>query len=134
MRKARNLALGVIFAAVSATCIAQTVGVARTEVLKSAISIPDHDAIVSRVDIAPKGQLALHTHPGDEIAYVNSGVITVLEAGEPDHKVAAGASFIIKEGTIHGVKNEGDIPVQLITVHIVTKGKPLATPAAVSAK
>lgn len=131
MRKARNLALGLIFAAVSSAGIAQTVGVSRTEVLKSAISVPNHDAIVSRVDIAPKGKLAWHTHPGDEIAYVDSGVITVLEAGVPEHKVAAGASFIVKAGTVHGVRNDGDVPVQLITVHIVENGKPLSTPAAV---
>jgi len=121
--------LGIAFAAVASTSFAQTVGVTRTEVLKSDISVPGHDAVVSRVEVAPGGKLAWHTHPGDEVAYVESGVITVLAAGKPDKKVSAGAGFVVLAGTVHGVRNDTGTPVQLITVHIVENGKPLSTPA-----
>ena len=42
--------------------------------------------------------------------------------------MAAGDGFQIQAGVPHGGKN-GDKPVTLVSVYVVEKGKPLATPA-----
>jgi mannose-6-phosphate isomerase-like protein (cupin superfamily) len=44
--------------------------------------------------------------------------------------IEAGGGFVVPAGLVHSAKNEGTSPVLLITVHVVDKGKPLATPAA----
>lgn len=129
MRKARHLILGVLFAATASVCLAQSVGVSRTEVLKADVSVPGREAVVSRVAVQPGGKLAWHTHPGDEIAYVESGMLTVRVAGKREQMLGAGESFVVPAGIIHSVRNDGSVPVQLVTVHVVHKDKPLATPA-----
>ncbi|MCY0386706.1 cupin domain-containing protein [Robbsia sp. Bb-Pol-6] len=129
MKTARHLIMGMLLTASASVCLSQTVGVTRTEVLKSDISVPGREAVVSRVTVLPGGKLGWHTHPGDEIAYVESGALKVLVAGNPEREVASGGSFVVPAGAIHGVRNDGNVPVQLVTVHVVRKGEPLATPA-----
>lgn len=130
MRKAKRFVLGIVFVAASSACLAQNVGVDRKEVLKADVSVPGREAVVSRVEVAPGGKLGWHTHPGDEIAYVESGVLMVSVAGKPEQTVAAGSAFVVPAGTVHSVRNAGDLAVRLVTVHVVQKDKPLATPAA----
>jgi len=115
------LAAGVLFA--------QTSGLTRTVVGKGDVSVPGREAVVARVDIAAGGIAGWHTHPGDEISYVSEGEVTVMVAGQPDRKVAAGQSFVIPAGTVHNARNEGAAPSRLVGVYVVDKGKPLASPA-----
>lgn len=133
MKKARQLVIGIMFAVSASACLAQAVGVTRAEVLRADLGEPGSEAVVSRVDVQPGGKLGWHTHPGDEIAYVESGVITVLAAGKPAREVGAGDSFVVPTGAIHGVRNDHDVPVRLVTVHVVRKNQPLATPASAPA-
>ncbi len=121
---------GTLLAACAMTCMAQTTGVTRTEVLKGDVSVPGRDAVISHVTIVPGGKLGWHTHPGDEISYVEAGVLTLLVDGRPTETLAAGQGFIVPAGVAHGARNDGTAPVELVTVHVVDKGKPLATPAA----
>ena len=129
MKKLKHFILGILFIAASSACMAQNSGVSRTEVMKADVSVPGREAVISRVEIAPGGRLGWHTHPGDEISYVESGVLTLLVAGKQERKVGAGGGFVVPAGTVHSAKNDGTAPVQLITVHVVDKDKPLATPA-----
>jgi quercetin dioxygenase-like cupin family protein len=96
--------------------------------------VPGRQAIVSRVEIAPGGKLDWHTHPGDEISYVASGVLTLSVAGKQPQKVGAGGGFVVPAGAVHSARNDGTVPVELITVHVVDKDKPLATPVAAPAE
>ena len=57
------------------------------------------------------------------------GEAQLLVGGQPPCTVKAGESFVVPAGTVHDVVNEGSVPVRLIGVHGVEKGKPLATPA-----
>ncbi|HEY1995896.1 cupin domain-containing protein [Paraburkholderia sp.] len=130
MKQAKYFVVGILFIAASSVCLAQNTGVSRTEVIKADVSVPGREAVVSRVEIAPGGKLGWHTHAGDEISYVESGELTLLVAGKPEQKIAAGGGFVVQAGAVHSARNDGTLPVQLITVHVVDKGKPLATPAA----
>ena len=134
VKKSKHFILGILFIVASSACVAQNSGVNRTEVMKADVSVPGRQAVISRVEIAPGGKLGWHTHPGDEISYVESGVLTLSVAGKPEQKVRAGGGFVVPTGTVHSAKNDGTVPVQLITVHVVDKDKPLATPAAAPAE
>jgi mannose-6-phosphate isomerase-like protein (cupin superfamily) len=70
-----------------------------------------------------------HTHPGDEISYVLEGHAELLIDGQPPRIVKAGESFVFPAGIVHDAHNAGDVPIRLIGVYVVEKGKPLATPA-----
>lgn len=108
---------------------AQNPGLTRTIVTKGDVSVPDREAVIARVEVAPGGVAGWHTHPGDEISYVSEGEATLMIAGQPPRKVAAGEGFVIPAGVVHNAKNDGATSVKLVGVYVVEKGKPLASPA-----
>jgi len=84
---------------------------------------------VARVEV-PAGVFAgRHTHFGEEISYVIEGEVEVLIENKAPLKVKAGESFFIPSGAKHDAHNAGTVPVKLVGMYLVEKGKPLATPA-----
>jgi len=108
---------------------AQASGLKRELVQKADVSVPNREAVVARVEVMPGTMAGRHSHPGDEIGYVLEGEGEVLVDGEPSRKVKAGDAFVISAGKIHDARNSGNVPMKLIVVYVVEKGKPLATPA-----
>lgn len=115
--------------AVAGGLFAQASGLTRTLVGRADVSIPGKEAVVARVEVAPGARAGRHTHPGDEISYVQEGLVELLVDGQAPRVVRAGESFVIPAGTVHDAHNTGDAPVKLLGVYVVEKGKPLATPA-----
>jgi len=115
-----------VFAGVLA---AQAPGLTRTILQKADASIAGYEEIVARIEVAAGGVAGWHTHPGDEIDYVTEGEGELLIAGQPPRKVVAGDAFIIPAGTPHNARNTGSVPIKVVGVFIVEKGKPMASPA-----
>ena len=69
-----------------------------------------------------------HTHPGTEEAYFLEGGGTFGMAGQPDRAVKAGDNFQVPMATPHFVQN-GPAKTRVLSVYIVEKDKPLASPA-----
>ena len=109
--------------------MAQNPGITRTIVTKADVSVPNREAVVARVEIAPAGVAGWHTHPGDEISYITEGEATLMIAGQPPRKVTAGEGFVIPASVVHNARNDGATAVRLVGVYVVEKGKPLASPA-----
>ncbi len=109
--------------------MAQNSALTRTIVVKADVSVPNREAVIARVEVAPGGVAGWHTHPGDEISYVTEGEATLMIAGQPPRKVAAGQGFVIPAGVVHNAKNDSATAVKLVGVYVVEKGKPLASPA-----
>jgi quercetin dioxygenase-like cupin family protein len=123
-------ALAAVLACVAAVGVsAQGSGLTRTVLNKADVSVPGREAVVVRIDIAPDGRAGRHTHPGDEISYVQEGQFELLVDGQPPRVYKAGESFVVPAGTVHDAHNIGDAPTRLIGVYVVEKGKPLASPA-----
>ena len=120
---------GVALVAFAGVIVAQNPGLTRTIVTKADVSVPNREAVVARVEVAPGGVAGWHTHPGDEISYVTEGEATLMIAGQPPRKVAAGEGFVIPAGVVHNARNGGATAVRLVGVYVVEKGKPLASPA-----
>lgn len=121
------IAVGVVIAA--SALFAQKPGIKRVILQQKDISVPGHEAVVARVEIAPGTSAGRHTHPGEEISYVLDGEADILVEGRPPLHVKAGDSFIIPAGAKHDARTTGTQPFRLVGVYIVEKGKPLATPA-----
>jgi quercetin dioxygenase-like cupin family protein len=130
----RTILAGLVLLACSGIAAAQAPGLTRTVITKADVSVPGREAVVARVELAPGAVAAWHTHPGDEISYIDQGEVTLLMAGQPARKVAAGEGFVIPAGTVHSARNDGATAAKLTGVYVVEKGKPLASPAAEPAK
>jgi quercetin dioxygenase-like cupin family protein len=130
----RSLVGGGIAVFVAGAIVAQPSALTRTMVTKADVSVPGREAVVARVEIAPAGVAGWHTHPGDEISYIMDGEATVMMAGQPPRKVAAGEGFVIPAGVVHNARNDGATAVKLVGVYVVEKGKPLASPASAPAQ
>jgi quercetin dioxygenase-like cupin family protein len=114
--------------------VAQVPALTRTIITKADVSVPGRESVIVRVEVAPGGVAGWHTHPGDESSYVTEGEMTLLVAGQPARKVAAGEGFVIPAGVVHNAKNEGATATKLVGVYVVDKGKPLASPASAPAQ
>jgi quercetin dioxygenase-like cupin family protein len=107
--------------ALAAPAQAQNTGIKRTVVLKADVSVPGREAVVANVELAPGAVAGRHSHPGDEISYIQEGEGELLVDGEDPRRV--------KAGVVHDARNTGSGTMKLTGVYVVDKGKPLATPA-----
>jgi len=84
--------------------------------------------VVTR-DIAPGGAIPWHTHPGVEIAYVESGRLELEMAGRDKQLLEPGNHFMVPRGVVHAGRNVGDQPARLVLTYVVDKDAPLRSPA-----
>jgi quercetin dioxygenase-like cupin family protein len=129
-KKQRILAvlLCVVGLAGATAVFGQNAGLRRTLVEKGDVSVPNHEAVVARVELDPGVIAGKHTHPGDEISYVTEGEGELLVEGEAPRKIKTGDAFVVSAGKVHDAKNTGTVPLKLVGVYVVEKGKPLAAP------
>jgi quercetin dioxygenase-like cupin family protein len=89
---------------------------------------PNHTLMVRTV-VPRGGQIAPHTHPGVEMAYVVSGVAELRMAGQATRTLRPGGSFAPPPGTPHEVRNVGQSPLTIVSTYVVDRSRPLASPA-----
>lgn len=123
------VAIAAALVAFTGAIVAQIPALTRTIVTRGDVSVPNREAVIARVEVAPGGVAGWHTHPGDEISYVIEGEATLLIAGQPPRKVPAGAGFVIPAGVVHNAINDGVTATKLVGIYVVEKGQPLASPA-----
>jgi quercetin dioxygenase-like cupin family protein len=129
-----RVAMGVFVAFAAGTWSARTlsadqVGFKRVELQRHDIGDPGHEAVLARGEINPGAAVPRHSHPGEEVAYVLEGPVTLEVDGKPPVTLQAGDVFFIPAGTVHSAKNAGPNMAKILSTYIVEKGKPLATPA-----
>jgi quercetin dioxygenase-like cupin family protein len=128
-RKIVAIALCVAGLAGTALVVAQSTGIKRTVLMKADVSVENREAVVARAELDPGASVGKHTHNGDEIGYILEGETDLLVDGEPPRKLKAGDAYVIPAGKAHDAKNTGSVPLKLVGVYVVEKGKPLASPA-----
>jgi len=115
-----------VVALASGTAFAQ--GIKRTPLQK--VEFPDgYNTITAIAEIPVGGASGRHTHPGAETGYVLDGELELVIDGQPPLKLKAGESYQIPAGAVHDAKASGEKPLKVLGIYIVTKDKPLATPA-----
>lgn len=108
---------------------ASPTGFKRVELNRHDSANPGYEVVLARADFQPGGAVGKHTHPGEEVAYVLEGEITLEVEGKPPQHLKTGDSFYLSGGTVHAAKNTGKGGAKVLATYIVEKGKPLATPA-----
>lgn len=87
---------------------------------------PKYEAVMGISEIPAGGTSGKHRHPGIELAYILEGSLELVHEGKPPMLVKAGEATMNTFGGIHTATNRGTVPVKILTVYIVEKGKPLA--------
>jgi len=105
----------------------QVPGFKRVELQKHDISNAGHEAVMARGEFAAGAVVPKHTHPGEEVAYILEGQVTIEVEGKPPVVLKAGEAFFVPAGTVHAAKNSGTGPAKVLSTYIVEKGKPLAS-------
>jgi quercetin dioxygenase-like cupin family protein len=114
--------------ALSAAQAQQSV-VTRTDLQRHDLGIPGREVVQARVDVAQGGTAPAHTHPGEEIIYVLSGVFEYRIGNDPPKTLHAGDALFVPARTVHSAKNVGTGVASELATYVVEKGKPLVTPA-----
>lgn len=128
MKATRIIAAAALMAGIGLalqTAHAQPSGIGRAEIVRSDISVPGREAIQVRVDFAPGAAFGMHTHPGEEIAYVLEGTLEYQFDGKPPVTLKAGESLFIPAGTPHAARNAGGVKASELATYIVDKNKPV---------
>jgi len=81
-------------------------------------------------DIPAGAQIPWHTHPGVEIAYVETGQVEISMDGKATRNLVPGESFMVPRGTVHAGRNIGAYPARLVITYVVDSGEPLRSAAA----
>lgn len=103
-------------------------GIKRTPL--QSIDFPDgYRTVTGLAEVLPGHASGPHTHPGIETGYVLEGEVMMSVEGEPEQHLKTGDSFVIPPGAIHDVNSIGSVPAKAISVFVVDKSKPLASPA-----
>jgi quercetin dioxygenase-like cupin family protein len=103
-------------------------GFKRIPVQQADLSVPGKEVVQAVAEIQPGAESGRHTHPGEEVAYIIEGTISLEIQGKPAVTKKAGEGFIIPPGTIHNAKNNGSGQAKVLATYIIEKGKPAATP------
>jgi len=107
---------------------AQQPGIKRTILLRTdEPGSQTHEAVMGVAEIAPGAMAGKHRHPGIEIGYILEGSVTLEHEGEPAKQLKAGDAFKNEPG-VHNVRNTGTVPVKILAIYLVEKGKPIAEP------
>ena len=122
------IALSIVALTCAGTALAQQAAIKRTPLQKA--EFPEGFVSVSAIAEVPAGGAAgRHSHPGVELGYIMEGEADLILDGQPAQHLKAGDSYQVATGVIHDAKVSGDKPLKVLTVYIVDKTKPLASPA-----
>lgn len=85
-----------------------------------------YEMVMGVAEIAPGASSGRHRHPGVELGYVLEGSLVLEHDGRPTETLKAGSAF--KNDGVHNGRNTGKVPVKVLAVYLVEKGKPIAEP------
>ena len=101
-------------------------GIERTKLNRADLSGVDGvEVIVSFQRLQPGARMARHIHYGDETVYVLKGGSLEIPDGKIIPVVTGSTSRNIREVPHGGFMVAGEEYVEVLTIHIVDKGKPL---------
>jgi len=105
--------------------VAQVPGLKRIDLQQHDLSVPGHEMIQNRVEIASDALAVRHWHPGEEIIYVLEGTLEYAIDGRSPVTITAGEALMVPAKVVHAVRNVGDGNAAELATYVVEKGKPL---------
>ena len=104
-------------------------GVTRKILSQTDGPVPGYTTVLVEAIIEAGVNVARHTHPGIESAFVLEGGFELPIQGQQTRTVKAGDFVQIPAETPHAGGKPGDAKTRVLITYVVEKGKPLASPA-----
>lgn len=114
---------------VGAPALAASLSIQKSTLQEQPFPGPVNHTVLVKTVVAQGAEVAPHTHPGVEMAFIAKGQALVTITGHPDQTLRAGGSFSVPEGVVHSVRNSGPGPLIIVSTYVVDKTKPIASPA-----
>jgi quercetin dioxygenase-like cupin family protein len=99
----------------------------RTELQRSASSIPGRDIVQVLTEIPVGVASGWHIHPGEEVGYIVAGTVQMEIQDRPTLILNAGDPFLIPPRVPHNALDLGPDIGHMLSTYIVETGEPLAT-------
>jgi len=99
----------------------------RTELQRSASSIPGREIIQVLTEIPAGVESGWHMHPGEEVGYILAGTVEMSIEGMPTLTLKAGDPFLMPPRTPHNALDLGPETGMMLSTYIVEPDEPLAT-------
>jgi quercetin dioxygenase-like cupin family protein len=119
-----------LVAAALGTLSAQAPAFKRTVLQQVDLSAPGREAVMAMVEFPTGSETGRHTHPGDEISYVEAGPFVLEVDGQPAKTLKTGDVFMVPAGTIHNGHPAAASTAKVLATYVIEKGKPVSSPAA----
>ena len=111
------------------TAAAQAPAFKRTVLQQFDLSAPGRQAVMAMVDFPAGSETGRHTHPGEEISYVEAGQFVLEIEGQPAKTLKAGDVFMVPPNTVHNGHPAQGATAKVLATYVVEKDKPVSTPA-----
>lgn len=111
------------------TLAAQAPAFKRTILQQMDLSAPGREAVMAMVEFPAGAETGRHTHPGEEISYVEAGPFVLEVDGQPVRTLKSGEVFMVPAGTVHNGHPAAASTAKVIATYVIEKGKPVSTPA-----
>jgi quercetin dioxygenase-like cupin family protein len=99
----------------------------RTELQRSASSIPGREIVQVLTEIPAGVESGWHQHPGEEVGYILAGTVEMHLRDQPTLTLHAGDPFLIPPRTPHNAIDLGPETGRMLSTYIVEPDEPLAT-------
>src|SRR4051794_30709568 len=99
----------------------------RTELQRSASSIPGREIVQVLTEIPAGVESGWHQHPGEEVGYILAGTVRMEIHEAPTLTLHAGDPFLIPPRTPHNATDLGPETGQMLSTYIVETDAPIAT-------
>ena len=86
-------------------------------------SVEGLEVVVSVVEIPPETRLPVHTHPGEEFAYVLEGSFVLWQQGKQDIRLQAGDTGVVPLNQVHTAYTE-DEATKMVVFRVHKQGEP----------
>ena len=81
-----------------------------------------YDVVVQRIVIQPGGHTGWHTHPGNAVAVITAGTLTIYDGDDPScspQRFHAGDTYVDPGyGHVHVGRNEGSVPLEILVTYL----------------
>ena len=97
----------------------------RTELQRSASSIPSREIVQELTEIPAGVESGWHTHPGEEVSYILAGTVEMLIQGRPAQTLHTGDAILIPSRVPHNALVGSEVG-KVLSTYIVEVGQPLS--------
>jgi quercetin dioxygenase-like cupin family protein len=100
---------------------------ARREVQRSPLSIPNREMVQVETLIPAGVESGWHVHPGEEVGYIIAGQVEMRVQGRATVVLRPGEGFLIPPRIPHNARDLGPETGRMLSTYIVETGQPIAT-------